>query len=65
MDKDKNIASSDLSKNSDGNALSLDDFQKAFGENFSDAIDINTWSIGANLAELYPIIEGGMVESKN
>ena len=41
MDNKKNISSS-LSKNSGENALSADDFQKAFGENFSDAIDINT-----------------------
>ncbi|MEI9908525.1 MAG: hypothetical protein WDO71_01965 [Bacteroidota bacterium] len=64
MDKDKNISSSDLSKNSDSNALSIDDFQKAFGENFSDAIDINTWSIGANLAELYPLIESEWLQAK-
>jgi hypothetical protein len=64
MDNEKNISSSDLSKNSGGNALSIDDFQKAFGENFSDAIDINTWSIGANLAELYPLIESEWLQAK-
>lgn len=64
MDNEKNISSSDLSKNSGGNALSVDDFQKAFGENFSDAIDINTWSIGANLAELYPLIESEWLQAK-
>lgn len=64
MDNEKNISSSDLSKNSSGNALSVDDFQKAFGENFSDAIDINTWSIGANLAELYPLIESEWLQAK-
>ncbi len=63
MDNKKNI-SSDLSKNSGENALSADDFQKAFGENFSDAIDINTWSIGANLAELYPLIESEWLQAK-
>jgi hypothetical protein len=64
MDNEKNISSSDLSKNNGGNALSLDDFQKAFGENFSDAIDINTWSIGANLSELYPLIESEWLQAK-
>ena len=64
MDNEKNISSSDLSKNSGGNALAVDDFQKAFGENFSDAIDINTWSIGANLAELYPLIESEWLQAK-
>lgn len=63
MDNEKNI-SSDLLKNSGGNALSVDDFQKAFGENFSNAIDINTWSIGANLAELYPLIESEWLQAK-
>lgn len=64
MDKEKNISQSELSKNTGGNALSVDDFQKAFGENFSDAIDINTWSIGANLAELYPLIEDEWLKAK-
>lgn len=64
MDKEKNISSLDLSKNNDGNVLSVDDFQKAFGENFLDAIDINTWSIGANLAELYPLIESEWLQAK-
>lgn len=65
MDNEKNISSSDLSKNSGRKDLSIDDFQKAFGENFSDAIDINTWSIGANLAELYPIIESEWLQAKS
>jgi len=64
MDNKKNISSSDLSKNIGGKDLSIDDFQKAFGENFSDAIDINTWSIGANLAELYPLIESEWLQAK-
>jgi hypothetical protein len=64
MGKEQNISSSDLSKKSGENALSTDDFQKAFGENFADAIDINTWSIGANLAELYPLIESEWLQAK-
>jgi hypothetical protein len=64
MDKEQNISSSSQPKKSDENTLSVDDFQKAFGENFSDAIDINTWSIGANLAELYPLIEAEWLQAK-
>ncbi|MCB0489878.1 MAG: hypothetical protein KDC99_15455 [Cyclobacteriaceae bacterium] len=64
MDKKEQISSSDLPKNTGENALSIDDFHKAFGENFSDAIDINTWSIGANLSELYPLIEAEWLQAK-
>ncbi|HLG40898.1 MAG TPA: hypothetical protein VI461_14560, partial [Chitinophagaceae bacterium] len=45
-------------------SLSLDDFKKSFGENFSDAIDIETWRIGENLAELYPVIENELLKAK-
>lgn len=45
--------------------LSVDDFKRAFGENFVDAIDINTWSIGANLSELYPVIEQEWLKAKS
>lgn len=44
--------------------VSLDDFKRSFGENFSDAIDISTWRIGENLAELYPIIESELLKAK-
>ncbi|WP_276348835.1 hypothetical protein [Daejeonella sp. JGW-45] len=43
---------------------SLDDFKKAYGENFSDTIDIDTWRVGENLAELYPLIESEILSSK-
>lgn len=63
MDNEQNISSSNLSPTG-GRALSVDDFKKAFGEDFSDAIDINTWSIGANLSELYPVIEAEWLQAK-
>jgi hypothetical protein len=42
----------------------IDDFKKAYGEEFSTAIDINTWRIGENLAELYPSIEKELIEAR-
>ncbi len=64
MDEEKDISQSELSKRKGETALSVDDFQRAFGENFADAIDINTWSIGANLSELYPLIEEEWLKAK-
>jgi hypothetical protein len=65
MDEEKDISQSELSKRKGETALSVDDFQRAFGENFADAIDINTWSIGANLSELYPLIEEEWLKAKS
>ena len=65
MDEERNISQSELSKRKGETALSVDDFQRAFGENFADAIDINTWSIGANLSELYPLIEEEWLKAKS
>lgn len=65
MDEEKDISQSELSKRKGETALSIDDFQRAFGENFADAIDINTWSIGANLSELYPLIEEEWLKAKS
>ena len=62
MNNEQDI-SSNLSSTG-GGALSVDDFKKAFGEDFVDAIDINTWSIGANLSELYPLIESEWLQAK-
>jgi len=42
----------------------LDDFKKAYGEDFSTAIDIETWRIGENLAVLYPLIEKELLQAK-
>jgi len=44
--------------------LSLDDFKKAYGEDFSDTINIDTWRVGENLAELYPVIESEIIKSR-
>jgi len=37
--------------------VSLDDFEEAYGEKFSDTINIDTWPLGENLAELYSKLE--------
>ncbi len=44
--------------------LSLDEFKKSYGEDFSNTIDIDTWRIGENLAELYPAIEQEILRAK-
>lgn len=65
MALDKDISNQGTpTQGGDGRGLSVDDFQRAFGENFVDAIDINTWSIGANLSELYPVIEQEWLKAK-
>lgn len=62
MAEENKISSSDAKGQNDN--VSMDDFKKSFGENFSDAIDIGTWRIGENLAELYPIIENELIKAK-
>ena len=57
MEESKNIEES----NKD---TSLDDFKKAYGEDFSNAINLETWRVGENLAELYPLIESEIIKSK-
>lgn len=65
MALEKNISNQGTpSQGGDKRGLSVDDFRRAFGENFVDAIDINTWSIGANLSELYPVIEQEWLKAK-
>jgi hypothetical protein len=44
--------------------LLLDDFKKAYGEDFSRTIDLDTWRLGENLAELYPLIESELIKAK-
>jgi hypothetical protein len=44
--------------------LSYDDFRRAFGEDFAETININTWQVGENLAELYPKIEEELMSAK-
>src|SRR6476660_9815949 len=65
MGKDNKITQLNLPQNKEDNALSVDDFQKAFGENFSDAIDINTWHLGENLADIFSRIDDEMFNSKS
>ena len=40
---DNNIDTSNSEK-----SLSIDDFKKAYGEDFTNTIDIDTWRIGEN-----------------
>lgn len=63
MDKKDEISKSDLPKKGD-DAFFMDDFKKSYGENFSDAIDIDTWRIGENMADLYPVIESELIKAK-
>lgn len=64
MEKKEDISKTSSPRNADEDALSIDDFKRAYGENFSEAIDIGTWHIGENLAELYPIIENELIKAK-
>lgn len=57
MDENKDIEK----QNKD---LSLDDFKKAYGEDFSNTINLETWRVGENLAELYPLIEIEIIKAK-
>jgi len=51
-------------ENSGSGNISIDDFKKAYGEDFSKTIDIDTWRIGENLAELYPLIEKELIQAR-
>lgn len=64
MDNLEHLPSSEF-PNPDGlGNLSVDDFKRAYGEDFSNAINIDTWRIGENLAELYPLIEKELIQAK-
>lgn len=63
MDKNDNIQKPDSPVKGE-DSVSIDDFKRSYGENFSDAIDIDTWRIGANMAELYPMIESELIKAK-
>lgn len=64
MDKNEELSRSEsISPDLEDNQ-SIDDFRKAYGEDFSNTIDINTWRIGENLAELYPLIERELILAK-
>lgn len=63
MEQNEEIGKGDaLNKSED--QLSVDDFEKAYGENFSNAIDIDTWRIGENLAEYLPLIESELIKAR-
>ena len=64
MEKNENILGQNSQIKDKDDFLFVDDFKKAYGENFSDAINIDTWRIGENLAELYPIIESELIKAK-
>lgn len=46
------------------NEFSLTEFSKLYGEDLSHAIDIDTWHIGDDLAELHPLIEQELIKAK-
>jgi len=52
----------DISKQVDNN--SLNEFKKSYGEEFSNTIDLDTWRVGENLADLYPQIEEEIKKAK-
>lgn len=64
MDKINKISEPESLNQGDTGNLSIDDFKRAYGEDFSNAIDIDTWRIGENLAELYPAIEQELIQAK-
>ncbi|WDO13955.1 hypothetical protein MH928_04460 [Flavobacterium sp. WW92] len=54
----------DSSKIKIDNNSSISDFKKSYGEDFSNTIDIDTWRMGENLADLYPLIEQELIKAK-
>jgi hypothetical protein len=64
MDENEDILNEDALDKRDEKPLSIDDFKKAYGEDFSNTIDLDTWRIGENLAELYPLIESELIKAK-
>lgn len=64
MDNLEKISGSESPNTGDTGNVSMDDFKKAYGEDFSKTIDIDTWRIGENLAELYPLIEKELTQAK-
>lgn len=44
--------------------MSFDNFRKSYGEDFTDAINIETWKIDRNLAKLYSKIEHELFDAK-
>jgi hypothetical protein len=64
MDNLEQVSGSTPPKIGDIGNLSVDDFKRAYGEDFSNAINIDTWRLGENLAELYPLIERELIQAK-
>lgn len=64
MDNLEQISGSESPNIGDTGNVSMDDFKKVYGEDFSKTIDIDTWRIGENLAELYPLIEKELTQAK-
>ena len=65
MDTEKDISNQDTPPiGVEKTDLSINDFQRTFGVNLADAIDLDTWSLGANLADLYPVIEQEWYKAK-
>ncbi len=44
--------------------MSFDDFKKIYGEEYTDAINIETWKVDRNLAKLYTQIEAELFNAK-
>lgn len=63
MDNSEQMSTSE-SNISDTVNVSIDDFKKVYGEDFSKTIDIDTWRIGENLAELFPFIQNELTEAR-
>jgi hypothetical protein len=64
MDKREEISGPEPADQMIDSGASVDDFKRAYGEDFTDAIDIDTWRIGENLAHLYPLIEKELIQAK-
>ncbi|WDF54339.1 hypothetical protein [Mucilaginibacter sp. KACC 22063] len=64
MDDKEEVSDHKLAEHSVTTNASVDDFKRAYGEDFTQAIDIDTWRIGENLAHLYPLIEKELIQAR-
>lgn len=60
---DNSLDSKKHLKSSSEKDISLDDFEEAYGEKFSNTINIDTWPLGENLADLYSKLEAEVHEA--
>ena len=44
--------------------ISMEDFKRLYGEDYLDAINIETWKVDRNLAKLYSQIEHELFDAK-